>query len=159
VISSRDAGSLAAMLIICFGAAWIGSGLTTPSISVWYAALRKPPWTPPNWVFGPVWSLLYISMAVAAWLVWRRLESPGAKLALLLFAVQLALNVGWSGVFFTLHKPGAAFAEVLLLWIAILATALAFWPVSRAAGWLMVPYLIWVSFAALLNRAIWRLNA
>ena len=159
VSNFRYIGSLAVSLVICFGAAWIGSCLTTPSIGGWYAGLRKPAWTPPNWLFGPVWSLLYLGMAIAAWLVWRRLEIPGAKFALLVFAVQLALNVAWSGVFFTLHKPGAAFVEVLFLWIAILATALAFWPLSPAAGWLMVPYLMWVSFAATLNGAIWRLNA
>ena len=97
-------------------------------------------------------------MAIAAWLVWRKPELPGAKLALLLFAVQLVLNIGWSGIFFTLHRPGAALVEVLPLWISILATVWAFWPLSRAAGWLMVPYLAWVAFASTLNYAIWRLN-
>ena len=156
---SRYWSSLAVSIIICFAAAWVGSRLTTPAISGWYKALRKPAWTPPNWLFGPVWSLLYLGMGIAAWLVWRKLEAPGARLGLLLFATQLVLNVAWSGVFFALHRPGAAFGEVLLLWISILATALAFWPLSRAAGWLLAPYLIWVSFAASLNYAIWRLNA
>jgi translocator protein len=145
-------------IVICFGAAWLGSLLTTPSIAGWYAALRKPPWTPPNWLFGPVWSALYLSMAIAAWLVWRKPDLPGAKLALLLFAVQLVLNIGWSGIFFSLRWPGAALVEVLLLWISILATVWAFWPLSRAAGRLMVPYLAWVAFASTLNYAIWRLN-
>ena len=159
MITPRHALGLAVSIVICFGAAWLGSLLTGPSVGGWYAALRKPPWTPPNWLFGPVWSALYLSMAIAAWLVWRKVELPGAKLALLLFAVQLALNIGWSGIFFTLHMPGAALVEVLLLWISILATAVAFWPLSRAAAWLMTPYLVWVAFAATLNYAIWKLNA
>jgi len=157
-MNPRDMGSLAVSIMICFGAAWLGAAFTTPSISGWYAALRKPAWTPPNWLFGPVWSLLYLSMAIAAWLVWRRLEIPASKLALALFAFQLVLNVAWSGIFFTLHMVGASFAEVVLLWISILATGLTFRPLSPAAGWLMAPYLLWVSFAAALNYAIWKLN-
>ena len=159
MITPRNVIGLAVSILICFGAAGLGSLMTTPFISGWYAALWKPAWTPPNWLFGPVWSALYLSMAISAWLVWRKLGVPGAKFALLLFAVQLVLNAGWSGIFFTLHLPGVAFAEVLLLWVSILVTALAFWPLSRAAGWLMVPYLLWVSFASALNYAIWRLNA
>lgn len=106
-----------------------------------------------------VWLALYLGMAIAAWLVWRRAGVSAAKLALTLFALQLVLNVGWSAIFFTLHRPGFAFAETVLLWLLILSTAASFWPVSRAAGWLMVPYLSWVGFAAALNYAIWRLNA
>jgi benzodiazapine receptor len=159
MITPRHAIGLVVSLGICFGAAGLGSLFTKPSIGGWYVTLRKPPWTPPNWLFGPVWSVLYLSMAIAAWLVWRKVELPGAKLALLLFAIQFALNIGWSGIFFTLHRPGAALIEVLLLWISILATVWAFWPLSRAAGWLMVPYLAWVAFASTLNYAIWRLNA
>jgi len=155
----RQAVGLGVSLVICFGAAGLGSALTTPSINGWYAALRKPTWTPPNWLFGPVWSALYLGMAIAAWLVWRRAGVSAAKIALTLFFLQLFLNVGWSAVFFALHKPGFAFAETVLLWLLILATAASFWPVSRAAGWLMVPYLSWVGFAAALNCAIWRLNA
>ena len=158
MITVRHTIGLAVSIVTCFGAAWLGSRLTTPSIAGWYAALRKPPWTPPNWIFGPVWSALYLSMAIAAWLVWRKLELPGAKLALLLFAIQLALNVGWSAIFFAVHRPDFAFAEIILLWLAILGTSVVFWPLSRAAGWLMVPYLAWVAFASTLNYAIWRLN-
>lgn len=155
----RQVLGLVVSLAICFGAAGLGSLFTTPSVAGWYATLRKPPWTPPNWIFGPVWSLLYLGMAVAAWLVWRRAGFSGARLALTLFAVQLVLNVGWSALFFTLHRPGVAFGEIVLLWVLILATLLSFWPLSRAAGWLMMPYLAWVGFAAALNFAIWRLNA
>jgi tryptophan-rich sensory protein len=150
---------LVVSMAVCFGAAGIGSMLTTPSIGGWYATLAKPAWSPPNWVFGPVWSLLYLAMAIAAWLVWRRIGFPRAASALNLFAIQLVLNVCWSAIFFGAHRPGMAFAEILLLWLAILATMVAFRSFSRAAAWLMAPYLLWVAFAAALNFSIWRLNA
>lgn len=133
--------------------------LTTPSIGGWYATLAKPAWTPPNWVFGPVWSLLYLAMAVAAWLVWRQVGFPRAASALNLFGVQLVLNVCWSAIFFGAHRPGLAFAEIVVLWLAILATMVAFRSLSRPAAWLLAPYLAWVAFAATLNFSIWRLNA
>ncbi len=150
---------LVVSMAVCFGAAGIGSMLTTPSIGGWYATLAKPAWSPPNWVFGPVWSLLYLAMAIAAWLVWRRIGFPRAASALNLFAIQLVLNVCWSAIFFGAHRPGMAFAEIFLLWLAILATMVAFRSFSRAAAWLMAPYLLWVAFAAALNFSIWRLNA
>ncbi len=155
----RDALGLVVSILICFAAAGLGSLFTTPALGGWYLTLRKPAWTPPNAVFGPVWSLLYLSMAVAAWLVWRRAGTPGARRALALFALQLLLNVAWSALFFSAHLPGAAFAEIVLLELAILAAIVAFRPVSRAAAWLLVPYLLWVGFAAALNYSIWRLNA
>jgi benzodiazapine receptor len=155
----RQAIGLAFSIAICFGAAGIGSLFTTPSIGEWYSALIKPPYTPPNWLFGPVWSALYLSMAIAVWLVWRRAGYSAARIALTLFAAQLVLNVCWSAIFFWAHRPGLAFAEIVLLWLLILATTVAFRPLSRAAAWLMVPYLLWVGFAALLNYSIWRLNA
>ncbi|MCS6818269.1 MAG: TspO/MBR family protein [Acidobacteriota bacterium] len=147
--------ALGIFLGICFAVAGIGSWFTTPQIEGWYASLRKPGWTPPNWVFGPVWSALYTSMAVAAWLVWRR-HGWGWELAL--FGVQLALNMAWSAIFFGLRNPGAALVEIFALWVMILATMLSFWRISSTAGWLMVPYLGWVSFAAVLNFVIWRMN-
>jgi len=156
---NRQAIALAVSLGVCLGAAGIGSILTTPSLHPWYATLRKPPWTPPNWLFGPVWTALYLGMAVAAWLVWRQAGFSPARLPLTLFALQLVLNVAWSGIFFGLRLPGAAFLEVVLLWLFILSTATAFWPVSRTASWLLVPYLTWVTYAAALNAAIWRMNA
>jgi tryptophan-rich sensory protein len=125
---------------ICLGAAGIGGWLT--DIGPWYRELDKPSWTPPNWVFGPVWTFLYVSMGVAAWLVWRRGGLRGAALALGLFGFQLVLNVIWSGLFFALHEPGYALIDIVALWIAIAATALAFARWSVAAGWLMVPYLV-----------------
>jgi len=143
---------------ICFGAAFLGSIFTTPSIPTWYASLAKPSWTPPDWVFGPVWSALYLMMALAAWLVWRRDGLATAAMPITLFMVQLALNATWSIVFFGLHMPGLAFAEIVILWFAILATAIAFWRSTPPAGYLLVPYLIWVTFAAGLNWALWRMN-
>jgi tryptophan-rich sensory protein len=149
---------LVVFIIICFAAAGIGSSVTTPQIPGWYADLAKPAWNPPNWIFGPVWSCLYLMMAVAAWLVWQQRGFAVAKLPLTLFAIQLVLNSLWSVLFFGLQNPGAAAGEIVLLWMAILATLLAFWKRSKWAGGLLVPYLAWVSFAAALNVAIWRLN-
>lgn len=150
--------ALALALAACFAAAGVGSLFTAPAIPVWYVSLRKPAWSPPDWLFGPVWTLLYISMAVAAWLVWRGHGFRGARLALALFVAQLVLNALWSVVFFGWKRPGLAFVEIMLLWAAILATTVAFWQLSRPAGWLMIPYLWWVTFAAFLNHSIWRNN-
>ena len=146
---------LCGWLAACFAAASLGA-LFLPG--EWYASLRKPAWNPPGWVFGPVWSALYTLMAVAAWLVWKRGGFRAHGRPLTLFLVQLALNAAWSPLFFGLRWPGAAFVEILLLWMAIVATLLAFRPVSRTAAWLLAPYLAWVSFAAVLNGVLWRLN-
>ena len=149
---------LVVLVAICFAAAGIGGAVTTPKIDNWYATLVKPGWNPPNWIFGPVWSVLYLGMAIAAWLVWRQDGLAGAVGSLTLFGLQLVMNLAWSCLFFGLQSPGAAFAEVVLLWAAIAATMAAFWFRSTVAGLLFVPYLAWVSFAAVLNFAIWRLN-
>ena len=147
--------SLLGWVGLCFLTAWIGSR----SMPVeWYLQLQKPTWTPPGYLFGPVWSLLYLTMGVAAWLVWKRAGFVGARIALILFIAQLALNGMWSWIFFGLHKPGIAFAEILVLWGMILGTLIAFWQKSPPAGILLTPYLIWVSFAAALNYAIWQMN-
>jgi benzodiazapine receptor len=150
--------ALVLSFLLCFLAAGLGSLFTMVSLESWYAGLAKPSWNPPNWIFGPVWTALYAMMAVAGWLVWRRGE-PQSRPALRWFAIQLVLNVAWSAVFFGLQLPGLAFFEILLLWVAIAATLLTSWRVSRAAGILLVPYLLWVSFAVALNFAIWRLSA
>ena len=150
---------LVIFLVLCFAAAGIGAAVTMPKIPGWYAILAKPSWNPPNWIFGPVWSALYLSMAVAAWLVWRQGGLADATMPLALFGVQLVLNVLWSCLFFGLQNPGLAFVEVLILWVAIAATMVAFWFRSSVAGLLFVPYLAWVSFASVLNFVIWRLNA
>jgi benzodiazapine receptor len=142
--------------IVCFAAAWVGSLLTRPALVPWYAGLAKPPWTPPNWVFAPAWTTLFALMAIAAWLVWRRAGLVSTPMAL--FLLQLLLNVTWSGLFFGLQSPGAAMAEIVVLWGAILATTIGFWRVDRLAGWLFVPYLAWVAYAAALNFSIWRRN-
>lgn len=154
----HDGLGLVGWIALCFAAAAVGSLLTETTVGGWYQQLAKPAWNPPDWVFGPVWTLLYGMMGVAAWLVWRQRGFSDAVLPLSLFGVQLALNVAWSGLFFSLRSPGLAFAEILLLWCAILATLVAFWRVRAAAGALLVPYLLWVSYAATLNFAIWRLN-
>jgi len=141
----------------CFLAAGLGSVLTTPSLRPWYASLKKPAWTPPSWLFGPAWTVLFIAMAISAWLVWRRVELTAVPMRL--FLLQLLLNIMWSGLFFALRSPGVAFAEIVLLWLSILAVTISFWEVFPPAGWLLLPYLAWVSFAAALNFSIWRLNA
>ena len=145
---------LVVFLVVCFAAAGIGGAVTTPKIETWYATLTKPTWNPPNWIFGPVWSALYFCMAVAARLVWRQGGFSGATLPLTLFGIQLVLNVAWSCIFFGLENPGLAFIEVLLPWTAIAATMVTFWQRSSAAGILFVPYLVWVSFASILNFMI-----
>ena len=145
-------------LAICFGTAAVGAQFTFSSVNGWYQTLVKPSWTPPDWVFGPVWSFLYFLMALAGWLVWRRCGITGARTAWFLFGAQLLLNAAWSGIFFALHSPGGALVEIVLLWMAIAATTLAFWTRYRLAGWLFVPYLSWSSFAAFLNLTIWRMN-
>ena len=150
---------LIVFLILCYGAAGIGGAVTSPQIDGWYATLAKPSWNPPNWIFGPVWSALYLAMAVAAWLVWRQAGIASAKVPLALFGFQLGLNTLWSCLFFGLQNPGLAFAEVLVLWAAIAATMVTFFFRSKAAAALFAPYLAWVTFAALLNLTIWRLNA
>jgi benzodiazapine receptor len=144
-------------ITVCLGAAWIGSLFTRPALQVWYAGLAKPRWTPPNWIFGPVWTVLFLAMAIAAWLVWQKNGLTARPMQL--FLLQLFLNVTWSGLFFRLHSPGAAFAEIVLLWFAILATTVEFWRTMPAAGWLLLPYLTWVGYAAALNYSIWRLNS
>jgi benzodiazapine receptor len=150
--------SLVPFLTVCFAAAGIGSLATRGSLRTWYSELRKPDWNPPNWVFGPIWTILYAMMALSAWLVWREVGWAGAKFALLLFAVQLALNTAWSVVFFGMHAIGAAFAEILLLWMMIIATTVAFCSLSFLAGWLLLPYIVWIAFASYLNFRIWQMN-
>ena len=149
---------LVVFIAICLGAGGLGAIATTPEIEGWYATIAKPSWNPPDSVFGPVWTTLFVMMAVAAWLIWKPAGFKAAKTPLTLFAVQLVLNVAWSWVFFHFHQPGWAFVEIVVLWLAIGVTTIAFFKTSKIAGWLMVPYLAWVSFASVLNFAIWRLN-
>jgi translocator protein len=156
---ARSALALLAFVAACFGAALVGSTFTTPSVPEWYGSLVKPSFTPPNWLFGPVWSMLYLAMAIAGWLVWRRQRESSTTLPLALFGGQLMLNVSWSILFFGLQAPRIALVEILILWAAIFATLLSFWRISTIAGWLFVPYLTWVSFATIMNFEICRLNS
>lgn len=148
---------LAIWLFLCFAAAALGA-IASANAPEFYAQLARPDWAPPAWLFGPVWTVLYLLMGIAAWLVWREKGFRGAPVALALFLVQLALNSLWSWLFFAWHQGALAFAEIMLLWALIVATTVAFWRIRPLAGILLVPYLVWVSFAAVLCLAIWRLN-
>ena len=147
--------ALAGWVFLCFTAASLGAVFMPGE---WYAALKKPAWNPPGWVFGPVWSALYTMMAVAAWLVWRQGGFAVQRRPLGFFLAQLALNALWTPLFFGLHQTGIAFVEIVLLWLAIAGTLAAFHPVSSVAAWLLAPYVAWVSFATVLNFTLWRLN-
>ncbi len=137
----------------------IGSFFTVQSIPTWYAALVKPVLNPPSWIFGPVWTTLYLLMGIAAFLVWKKgLERKDVKIALGIFAAQLVLNTLWSIIFFGLQSSGWALVDISLMWISILFTIIAFFEISRPAAYLLLPYLAWVSFASYLNYAIWSLN-
>jgi tryptophan-rich sensory protein len=149
-------GVLVGLLALCFAVAGIAGWATATSVDSWYPTLAKPGFTPPDQVFGPVWSVLYAMMALAAWLAWRRVGWRDRALGL--FFAQLALNLAWSVLFFGLQLVGAALAEILLLLALIAATTLAFWRIDRRAGLLLVPYLLWVGYASLLNGAIWLMN-
>jgi translocator protein len=152
---ARSALALAGWLAVTFAAATMGAFFLPGE---WYARLQKPPWNPPNWIFGPVWTVLYAVMAVAAWLVWKRGGLTAQRTALSLFFLQLLFNALWSPLFFGLHRPGLAFVDLLLLWTVLLGTVAAFWKAHRPAGGMMLPYLVWVTFAGTLNFAVWRLN-
>lgn len=151
----RSAATLAGWVLLCFSAAASGASISTGG---WYEQLRKPDWNPPSWIFAPVWSALYTMMAVAAWLVWRRGGWREQRWPLGCFLLQWFLNALWTPLFFGLHLPGIAFVEILLLWGALVVTAVWFWRVRPVAGVLLLPYLAWVSFAAFLNFTLWRLN-
>lgn len=150
--TTRSALALAGFILITFCAPLAGM-FSLPG--AWYAALSKPAWNPPAWIFGPVWTLLYLMMAIAAWLVWKH---DGWRRPLWSYVVQLLLNAAWTPIFFGAHQLGWALLEIVVLWIAILLTLLNFRGVSRTAAWLFVPYLAWVTFAAFLNFTLWRLN-
>jgi benzodiazapine receptor len=157
--SSRHVLALVLFLLACYGVAAVGAFSTASSIPTWYAALTKPSFNPPNWIFAPVWTTLYGLMAIAAWLVWRTTPpTRDRRSGLVFFTIQLLLNAFWTPVFFSLHQLLPALIVILCLWIAILLTALRFWKVDRFAGGLMIPYLLWVSFASVLNYEIFRLN-
>jgi tryptophan-rich sensory protein len=149
---------LLGFLAAAFAAAGLGGLATASSVGTWYLTLHKPSWNPPGWLFGPVWSVLYTFMAIAAWRIWNHAAAPGVATALRWFFVQLALNALWSGLFFGLRNPGLALAEILLLLAALVVVQVRFWGIDRVAGALWAPYLAWVSFATILNATVWWLN-
>jgi tryptophan-rich sensory protein len=156
---SKTVIKLVVSILACGGAGIIGSIFTAPAIPTWYAALQKPVFTPPNWLFGPAWGTLYLLMGIAAFLVWRKgLDEPGVKASLVVFLVQLVLNALWSIVFFGAKSLLGGVAIILALWLAILWTMVRFFKISTAAGALMVPYILWVSYASALNVVVWMLN-
>jgi tryptophan-rich sensory protein len=143
-------------VVLCLGVGAIG-GIASASAADFYAQLARPAWSPPVWLFGPVWTFLYLSMAVSAWLVWR----TGSKLvtfALALFVIQLSINALWSWLFFAWRLGAWSFADIVLLWLAIAFTIACFWRISRFAAVLLIPYLLWVTFASALNWTLWQLN-
>jgi translocator protein len=155
-VPKRNLLVLLGFVTLCLAVGFTAGQVTAPNIPGWYAGLAKPSFNPPDWVFAPAWSTLYVLMAVAAWRVWRKTgwKSP----ALGLWALQLGLNFAWSFIFFGAHALGAALAELILLWLAILASLIAFARIEQAAGWLLLPYLLWLSYAGVLNFSLWRLN-
>jgi translocator protein len=155
-ISAHPLG-LAGWLLLCFAAAGIG-GLASVRAGTFYEELSRPPWAPPPSLFGPVWSVLYLSMGVAAWLVWRRRGFTGARIALGLFLTQLLANALWTWLFFAWRQGALAFGEILVLWVLIVATVIGFWRVRRLAAALLLPYLAWVGFAAALTYEVWQRN-
>jgi tryptophan-rich sensory protein len=156
--NSNSIGMLALFIAICFAVSGAGAIVTGGSVNEWYPALAKPSWNPPSWVFGPVWTLLYLMMAFSAWLVWRKRGFKGGGRALGIFAFQLLLNAAWSPLFFGLRNPLAGLLDIIPLWVAIMATIVSFWRISPLAGALLVPYWLWVGFATALNFMIWNLN-
>ena len=137
----------------------IGSIFTSPAIPTWYATLNKPSFNPPNWIFAPVWTLLYLSMGISAFLIWEKgINKKEVRIALLIFGSQLILNVLWSYLFFGLKSPSLAFVGIIVLWLAITATIYAFYKISKPAGLILIPYILWVTFAAFLNFSILILN-
>ncbi|MFH1182120.1 MAG: TspO/MBR family protein [Candidatus Woesearchaeota archaeon] len=144
-------------VFICELIGIIGASFTIPSIPTWYAGLQKPSFSPPNWIFSPVWTALYFLMGVSLYLVWQN-RVKGRRQAIKIFMIQLVLNLLWSILFFYQRSPLAAFVEIVILWSAILATIFFFYRISKAAAYILIPYLLWVSFAAILNLSIYLLN-
>jgi benzodiazapine receptor len=147
---------LLAFLILTLGVGAAASAFTAPEIPTWYAGLVHPAIAPPNWLFAPVWTTLYVAMAFAAWRVWKQTGVKSVEMAA--FAVQLILNFAWSGIFFGLHRIGAALVDIVALDLAVLVTALLFFRRDRIAGLILLPYLAWILFASVLNHAFWQLN-
>lgn len=147
-------------ILICHSAGFIGTVFTSSAIPTWYDSLKKPPFSPPNWIFGPVWTILYTLMGISAYLVWRQgINDSQIKTALIIFGVQLFLNALWSPIFFGFKAMFAALIVIIIMWIAILLTILTFFKISTVAAVLLIPYILWVSFATILNFSLWMLNS
>lgn len=157
-IGLKSWGALALWILICLGVGWLGSFATMEGLRAWYPSLAKPEWTPPNGVFGPVWTTLYVLMAISAWMVGRSPYPDERRTGLALFVIQLVFNLAWSVLFFGLRSPAMGLAMVIVLWISIAVTMRAFLKLSKPATILLVPYILWVTFAATLNFAIWQMN-
>lgn len=153
----RNFLGLVGWIVLCFAAAWIGAA-SSSNAPQFYRELTQPSWAPPAWIFGPVWTVLYLLMAIAAWLVWKERGFGGARMELATFLVQLTLNALWSWLFFTRNSGLWSFVDIMFLWVLIVATIILFWRVKPLAGALLLPYLGWVSFAAGLNYALWTSN-
>jgi len=148
---------LIAFLSVCLGVGGLNAVVTDKSVRTWYPTLRQPPGTPPSWLFGPVWTTLYVLMGVSAWLVWNDYRW-GARAALLIFLAQLALNLAWSGIFFGARQIGFALFEIVVLWLAILFNLYIFYWLNAVSAYLLIPYWLWVTYAVYLNFGIWLLN-
>ncbi len=155
---SQDMLGLCTFLALCLAVAGIGGAITATSVDTWYQALDKPSFNPPDWVFAPVWTTLYILIAIAGWRVWRRTRFEASRQALAVFALQLGLNLLWSVLFFGLQQIDLALAEIIILLLTIVANTSIFWRIDRLAGMLFVPYVLWVAYAAVLNGSLWVLN-
>jgi benzodiazapine receptor len=158
-VKTRDVVVLVISILICQCAGFVGSFFTRPSIPAWYTTLERPVFTPPNWIFSPVWITLFLLMGISLFLIWRRgLAGKKVRVALSFFGVQLLLNILWSVLFFGLRSPLAGFIDIVVLWVAIVLTIFYFFKISKVAAILLLPYIVWVSFASALNFFIWRLN-
>ena len=155
----KKAGKLMCSVCLCLLTGFLGSFATMDSVKAWYVNLSRPSFTPPDWAFGVVWPILYVMMGVSAFLIWGKgLDKREVRTAMGLFILQLVLNGLWTPIFFGLHMIGFALVDIVLLWAAILITILAFRRISKTAAYLLVPYILWVSFAVALNGALWLLN-
>ncbi len=153
-----DIASFCGFTSLCLLISAVGGAVTLTSVNTWYQELIKPSFTPPDWIFSPVWLTLYLLMGISAWLVWRETRSKSKKLPFFVFGVQLALNLTWSFIFFGARSIGWALIEISFLWVAIAINIFLFWRIKNLAGWLLVPYILWVSFAIILNASIFELN-
>ncbi len=154
----QEIAALAGFLVLCLAVSGLGGLATSSSVGTWYQGLEKPPFNPPDWIFAPVWTTLYVLMAIAGWRVWRLPGSSDRKHALVAFGIQLVLNLLWSFLFFGLRNIGLGLVEIAILLCAIIVTTILFWRLDRPAGVLFLPYVAWVAFASYLNAALWLIN-